>query len=76
MQAYFSEGEPIGDHETLVKLAVSVGLDADEARSVLASDAYANEVNADERQARVFGISGVPFFVLNDKYGISGAQPN
>ena len=75
MRAYFTEGQPIGETETLVRLAADTGLDADEAREVLAADTYADEVVADEREARVLGISGVPFFVLDEKYGISGAQP-
>lgn len=75
MLAYFTEGQPVGDVETLIKLAVEVGLDADEARTVLAGDTYADEVIADEREARTLGISGVPFFVIDEKYGISGAQP-
>lgn len=75
MRAYFSEGQAVGESETLVRLAAEVGLDADEAREVLANGTYADEVVADEREARVLGISGVPFFVLDEKYGISGAQP-
>jgi len=75
MRAYFTEGHAIGDTETLVKLATEVGLNADEARSVLTSDAYVDEVRADEKRARMFGIQGVPFFAIDEKYGISGAQP-
>jgi predicted DsbA family dithiol-disulfide isomerase len=74
-RAYFTEGKPIGDVETLVALAAEVGLDTDEARAALDSDAYADAVRADERRARTLGISGVPFFVLDEKYGVSGAQP-
>jgi predicted DsbA family dithiol-disulfide isomerase len=73
--AYFTEGKAIGDVETLVALAAEVGLDTDEARTVLTGDAYADAVRADERRARVLGITGVPFFVLDEKYGVSGAQP-
>ena len=73
--ATFTEGQPIGDAETLVRLAAEVGLDADEARAVLASDRYADEVRGDEQQARAYGISGVPFFVVDGRYGVSGAQP-
>ena len=51
------------------------GLDAEEARAVFASDTYADAVAADEREARQLGITGVPFFVIDEKYGISGAQP-
>ncbi len=75
MRATFTDGEPIGDAETLVRLVAEAGLDADEARAVLASDRYADEVRADERQASAYGISGVPFFVVDGRYGVSGAQP-
>ena len=75
LRATFTEGEPIGDHETLVRLVAEAGLDADEARAVLASDRYAGEVRGDEAQARAYGISGVPFFVVDGRYGVSGAQP-
>jgi predicted DsbA family dithiol-disulfide isomerase len=74
-RAYLTEGERIGDPETLVRLGAEVGLDADEAREVLASDRFADEVRADERQAQAFGINGVPFFVIDRAYGVSGAQP-
>jgi len=74
-RATFTDGEPIGDRETLVRLGAEAGLDADEARAVLASDAYAAEVRADEQQAAQLGISGVPFFVVDGRYGVSGAQP-
>lgn len=75
LRAYFTEGEPIGEPATLAKLAADVGLDAAEAERVLASDAYLAEVRADQAQARALGIQGVPFFVLDRKYGVSGAQP-
>ncbi len=75
MRAYFTEGLRVGDIETLVRLACEVGLDAEEARTVLTGDTYADEVRADEREAQMLGITGVPFFVINEKYGISGAQP-
>ena len=75
LRATFTEGEPVGDHETLVRLVAEAGLDADEARDVLASDRYAAEVRGDERQAQAYGISGVPFFVVDGRYGVSGAQP-
>lgn len=74
-KAYFSEGAAIGDTETLVKAVSEVNIDADEARAVLNSDAFADEVRADEQRARTFGIQGVPFFAIDEKYGISGAQP-
>jgi predicted DsbA family dithiol-disulfide isomerase len=75
LRAYLTDGERIGDPETLVKLGAEAGLDTDEAREVLASDRYADEVRADERQARAYGINGVPFFVIDRKYGVNGAQP-
>jgi predicted DsbA family dithiol-disulfide isomerase len=75
LRATFTEGEPIGDPETLVRLVGEAGLDAEEAREVLASDRYAAEVRGDEQQARAYGISGVPFFVVDGRYGVSGAQP-
>jgi len=75
LRAYLTEGERIGDAETLARLAADAGLDEAEAREVLASDRYLDEVRADEAQARAYGISGVPFFVVDAKYGVSGAQP-
>ena len=75
MKAYFTDGAAIGDSETLVQIVSEVGIDADEARAVLASDAYADEVRADERRARALGIHGVPFFALDEQFGVSGAQP-
>ena len=74
LRAYMTEGEPIGDRDALVRLAVEAGLDAEEAHTTLATDAYAADVRADEEQARALGISGVPFFVIGG-YGVSGAQP-
>ncbi len=75
MTAYFTDGENIGDTETLVRLATEAGLDADETRAVLESDAYSDAVRADERRAAMLGINGVPFFVIDERYGVSGAQP-
>ncbi len=75
LRATFTEGEPIGDAATLVRLVAEAGLDADEARAVLASDRYAAEVRGDEQQARAYGITGVPFFVVDGRYGVAGAQP-
>jgi predicted DsbA family dithiol-disulfide isomerase len=76
MKAYFTEGEPIGERDTLVRLAVDIGLVADETRRVLDSEQYADDVRADEQEARALGINGVPFFVLDRRYGVSGAQPS
>lgn len=73
-KAYFTDGLVISNHDTLVQLAVEVGLEAVEVRQMLASDAYTDAVRADERRAAMLGIQGVPFFVLNEQYGVSGAQ--
>lgn len=75
-KAYFTEGAALGDHETLVKLASEVGIDAEEASTVLASDTYADAVRADILRARRLGIQGVPFFAIDEKYSVSGAQPS
>jgi predicted DsbA family dithiol-disulfide isomerase len=75
MAATFTEGQPIGDRDTLVRLAAEAGIDEEEARGALAGDAYADDVRADERQARAFGIDAVPFFVLDRRFGVPGAQP-
>ena len=73
-KAHFIEGKNIDDTHTLVAIGMSIGLEEKEVREVLASDAYSKEVKSDERQAQKMGIGGVPFFVLNNKYGVSGAQ--
>jgi predicted DsbA family dithiol-disulfide isomerase len=73
--AYFTEGEPVADRPTLARLAGEAGLDAGETARMLASDDYLAEVRADEAEARALGIQGVPFFVLDRRYGVSGAQP-
>ena len=65
----------LDDPDTLVRLGEEVGLAGDEIRDVLATDRYAAEVIADIREAGVLGITGVPFFVIDRRYGISGAQP-
>ena len=72
--AYFTEGAPIGARETLIALAGEVGLDQEESAAVLAGDRYADEVRADESEAHELGVSGVPFFVVDGKFGIPGAQ--
>ena len=74
-RATFTEGSPSSDHDALGALAVEVGLPADRVTAVLGSTEFAADVRADEDQARAYGISGVPFFVIDGKYGISGAQP-
>jgi predicted DsbA family dithiol-disulfide isomerase len=75
LRATFTEGEPVADSDALQRLAVEVGLPEDGVREVLGSDRYADAVRADEQQAIAYGITGVPFFVVDAKYGVSGAQP-
>jgi len=75
LRAYMTEGEAIGDPDVLSRLAREASLDAEEVSGVLATDAYAREVRADEETARSVGISGVPFFVVGGRYAVSGAQP-
>jgi predicted DsbA family dithiol-disulfide isomerase len=75
LQAYFSEGELMSDHDTLVSLATDVGLEEQEVRELLAGERYADEVRADERAAGELGISAVPTFVIDRKLGASGAEP-
>lgn len=75
MHGYLSEGLAIGEPEQLLRMAVDVGLDADEVSGVLSGDLYEREVRQDQRDARELGISGVPFFLLGRRYAVSGAQP-
>jgi predicted DsbA family dithiol-disulfide isomerase len=74
MRGYFTENEPVGDAEALTRLAVEAGLDETDVKTVLTSGQYAADVSADEQQAAAYGISGVPFFVVDGRYGVSGAQ--
>ncbi len=76
LKAYFTEGKHIGKHETLVQVAEEIGLETAAVEKMLAGDDFKEEVRKDEREAQQLGIRGVPFFVLNRKYGISGAQPS
>jgi len=71
----FTEGLAVSDHGELTALAVEAGLDEAEVRDVLAGDRYADAVRDDQAQARAYGITGVPFYVLDGRYGVSGAQP-
>lgn len=75
LAAYFTRGESLGDHDVLRRAAAGAGLDAGRVEEVLASDEYRDEVMADVAQARAYGSSGVPFFVIDGRFGISGAQP-
>lgn len=74
MRAYLTEGELMSDQDTLRRLADEVGLPADEVDALLASDRFAAEVRAEQELAQGFGISAVPFFVLERQMGIAGAQ--
>ncbi len=74
-RAYFTDQESVFDHDSLVRLAADAGLDGDAVRAMLASDDYADHVETDEEMARSLGATGVPLFVIDRKYGISGAQP-
>ena len=73
-KAYFIEGKNIDDKQTLTDIGVSLGLNAEEIKQTLDSEAFADEVRHDIAEARQLGIQGVPFFVMNNKYGVSGAQ--
>lgn len=73
-KAYFTEGKNTDDTDALVELGAEIGLDAADLRKTLESSAYADEVKHDIAEASYLGVQGVPFFVFNRKYAISGAQ--
>jgi len=75
MSAYFTEGRHLGLEDELADLAADAGLDRDAALDAVQSGRYLAAVRADQAQAQAYGISGVPFFVIDGKYGVSGAQP-
>ena len=75
MRAYLTEGELMSDHPALARLAAEVGLPEDETAALLAGDRFAEEVRAEQELARGFGISAVPFFVVERTMGGAGAQP-
>ncbi len=75
MAAYFTEGRHVGRVDDLVALAEEVGLDGADVREALVSRRYLEAVRADQAQAQAYGIQGVPFFVVDGRYGVSGAQP-
>ena len=75
LSAYFQGAESPTDHAVLTRVALEVGLDADRVAAVLGSQEYAEEVRADQQQATAYGATGVPFVVVDRKYGVSGAQP-
>lgn len=74
MLAYFSEGRDVSDHGVLADVAGAAGLDGDRVAEVLASDEYADAVAADQAEAARLGVRGVPFFVIDGRFGVSGAQ--
>ncbi|HEV7332347.1 MAG TPA: DsbA family oxidoreductase [Flavisolibacter sp.] len=73
-KAYYTEGKDTADLETLAELAAEVGLPAEEARTALQEERFAAEVRQDQEMAYQIGVQGVPFFVFNRKYAVSGAQ--
>jgi predicted DsbA family dithiol-disulfide isomerase len=75
LAAYFTHTENVADHDTLRKIAAGIGLDAQRVDQVLGSQEYLDEVWEDISQAQAYGATGVPFFVVDGKYGVSGAQP-
>lgn len=74
-RAEFTDGLNLADHTVLAEIAAGLGLDRDEAATVLRTGAYEKDIRADLERARALGISGVPFFVFDDKRAVSGAQP-
>jgi len=75
LAAYFTRGESMGDHAVLRRVAVEAGLEPSRVDEVLASEEFTDAVHADIAQARAYGANGVPFFVVDQRYGVSGAQP-
>jgi predicted DsbA family dithiol-disulfide isomerase len=75
-RAYYTEGKNIGDLDTLISLGQEVGLVGEDIQNTLQSDAYQQEVALDQYEAQQVGARGVPFFVFDDKYAVSGAQPS
>lgn len=73
-KAYFCDGKNTADHTTLTQLATAIGLNESEVKQVLATNAYADEVRRDIYESQQIGVTGVPFFVFNNKYAVSGAQ--
>lgn len=73
--AHFIDGKNVGDLETLISIADSLGIDKDEAQNILTSEEFDDAINKDILEAKNNGVTGVPFFILNGKYAVSGAQP-
>ncbi len=76
LHAYFTESEQLSNHETLTRLAGEAGLDKEKVKEILKTKKYSQQVNEDIDIARQIGVQGVPFFVFNEKYAVSGAQPS
>jgi predicted DsbA family dithiol-disulfide isomerase len=74
LKAYFTEGKNIDDKKTLIDLGIEIGLNKIEVEQVINSDAFTKNVRDDEEQARQIGVTGVPFFVFDQKFAVSGAQ--
>ena len=74
-KAHFEEARNIDDSEVLVHVATSIEMNAEEVKTMLETDEFAYDVKQDEMEARNIGVRGVPFFVFDNKYAISGAQP-
>ncbi|MFN6074997.1 MAG: DsbA family protein [Fluviicola sp.] len=75
LAAYFTEGKDFGDKQVLTQLGLEVGLKEEDIHTVLYTDMYAREFQADIQEAQEIGVRGVPFFVFDRKYAVSGAQP-
>jgi predicted DsbA family dithiol-disulfide isomerase len=75
LDAYFVRARNVADHDVLREIAVDAGLDAARVDEVLAGEEFTEEVRADGERARAYGATGVPFFVVDQRYGVSGAQP-
>jgi len=75
LKAYFTDSKHLGDEQTLLDIAVEAGLDREEAAEALSSGRFADSVREEEQEAGKLGVRGVPFYVINRKYAVSGAQP-
>ena len=75
-KAYFTEGKNTADHETLIAIAVEAGLNSDDVRAMLLGNEFTDELNNDIYEAQQVGARGVPFFVFDNRYAVSGAQPS
>ena len=73
--AYYTHGKDIGDTETLIKIGVSAGLNESDIQKMYETDEFVKEVRSDQYESQQVGVKGVPFFVFNNKYAVSGAQP-